>query len=177
MKLPSRGKAIGMLKELGMPDNIFRHTMQVNKIAVFIAEKMRGDGVKVNVDLVDRASLLHDIDKHLTLSNGRHGTEGKKMLEEKGLPELAEFCVTHLYTRILSSSFPSLEHEIVYYADKRVNHDKIVSLDERFKYLRERYGKKPEILRWFDECEPACRKLERKLFEKAGIPPSLEELK
>ncbi|MBI2598383.1 MAG: HDIG domain-containing protein, partial [Candidatus Diapherotrites archaeon] len=144
MNLPSREECIGWLKELKMPANIFEHVMQVNRIAVFLAKKMRQKGIAVDVVLVDRASLVHDIDKHLTLENGKHGYLGKEIVQKKGYPALAEFCVTHLLTFVPENKFPSIEHKIVFYADKRVNGDQIVSLKERFEYFQKRYGSKSE---------------------------------
>ena len=54
-KFPSREECIAWLKELKMPENILAHVMQVNRIAVFIAKKLKQKGVAVDVDLVDRA--------------------------------------------------------------------------------------------------------------------------
>lgn len=178
MKLPSRGECIGWLKELEMPQNIFDHIMQVNRISVFLAEKIVEKGVKVDVDLVDRASIIHDIDKHLTLKTGNHGFLGKEILEKKGFPNLAEFCVTHLLTHILNHEFSSLEHKIVFYADKRANGDKIVSLKERFDYFSKRYGSKSgSALKRILKSKAPTEELEKELCSLAGVLPELEELK
>ncbi|MEK6941930.1 MAG: Rpp14/Pop5 family protein [archaeon] len=176
-KFPSREECIAWLKELKMPENILAHVMQVNRIAVFIAKKLKQKGVAVDVDLVDRASILHDIDKHLTIETGRHGFVGKELLEKKGYPKLAEFCVTHLLTFVLEHEFPSLEHKIVFYADKRANGDKIVSLNERFDYFAKRYGSKsPQALVRIMKAKPFCIELEQELLSPIGGSPELAGL-
>jgi hypothetical protein len=64
------------------------------------------------------------------------------------------------------------EKEIVFYADKRVNHDKIVSLTERLDYLIERYGGNQKgledaIRMNFD----LCKAVEKKLFTRLDFGP------
>ena len=177
MSLPTRDECILWLRELEMPDNIFAHVMQVNRISDYLAEKLIEKGVKVNVELVDRASIIHDIDKHLTLKTGRHGYKGKEILIEKGFPELGEFCVTHLLTFILDHNFPSIEHKIVFYADKRANGDKIVSIDERFNYFVKRYGSKSnDAMERILKTKKPMLELEKELFEKLGRSTDLSEL-
>ena len=70
------------------------------------------------------------------------------------------------------------EKEIVFYADKRVNHDTVVSLEERLKYLIRRYARDHEIrvaaIRMNFEI---CKQVEKKLFSKLEfLPKSLPQL-
>jgi putative nucleotidyltransferase with HDIG domain len=177
MKLPTREKAIEMLKEYKMPDNIMAHTMQVNKVANFLAKKINENGTKVNLELVDRASLLHDLDKHLTLETNNHSVVTREILNEKGFPELADAAANHMLENIIKKNgLKTIEEKIVYYADKRVNHDKIVPLSERFAYLRKRYGttfKREEEIKVF---EVACDILEKEIFKLSKTKKSLEDL-
>ena len=63
---------------------------------------------------------------------------------------------------------------IVYYADKRVNHDRIVTLDERMVYILERYGRNQEkYCNAIKENFDFCRKVEKKLFHKLDFGPNL----
>ena len=174
MNLPTRDQCIELMGQAGMLENIVRHSMAVNLVAVFLAKEIKRNGTRIDVDLVDRASLLHDLDKHLTFQNGQHGVVGKKMLEEKGYPELGEFCVTHNLEFPLSNSFPSLEHKIVFYADKRVNGDKIVSRKERFEYIKNKYGaRSPGALSKILSCEKFLLEVEEEIFSLAKINSSL----
>ena len=177
MKLPSHEEAIQMLKDYKMPDNIIGHTMQVARIANFLAKKINENGTKVNLELVDRASLLHDLDKHLTFETNNHSVVTRKILKEKGFPELADTAANHMLENIIKKNgLQTIEEKVVYYADKRVNHDEIVPLKERFVYLRKRYGttfkREEEIIKF----EVACNKLEKEIFRLSKTQISLGDL-
>lgn len=165
MRLPTHEQALEILRAEGMPPHILAHTMQVNKIALFIARKLAEAGVQVDVNLVDVASLLHDVDKHKTFENKRHGEQARDLMASLGYPELGEIMLKHLLTKILVEKNWRIEEKIVYYADKRVNHDKIVSLEERFEYLRTRYGTNSKKLDEINACYLPCKKFEKELLE------------
>jgi hypothetical protein len=63
------------------------------------------------------------------------------------------------------------EEEVVNYADKRVQHDRIVSLRERFVDLKERYGKSRSSFERLDDLEKATFELEEKIFSILEINP------
>ena len=54
---------------------------------------------------------------------------------------------------------------MVCYADKRILHDKIVSLDERFEYLLERYGKNKESVGFVNETRLKLLIIEKRIIE------------
>ncbi len=60
---------------------------------------------------------------------------------------------------------------MVNYADKRVRHDQIVSLRERFLDLKDRYGRGPEALRYLEALERESFEIERKIFFFLGMDP------
>ena len=64
------------------------------------------------------------------------------------------------------------EEEIVNYADKRVQHDCIVSLEERFNDLMERYGKGEKPSEQMEQLRKATFQIENKIFSVLGIGPS-----
>lgn len=178
MKLLSRQECLDLMKESGMPQNIFEHSLAVNRVALYLSEQLKKNGVKIDVDLVDRASLLHDLDKHLTFNNGQHGFVAKKMLEEKGFPQIGAFCVSHNLEFPLNNPFPSLEHKVVFYADKRVNGNKIVSRQERFEYIKDKYGSgSAHALSNILLCEKFLLEVEKNIFSLAKIDSSLGGLK
>jgi hypothetical protein len=74
----------------------------------------------------------------------------------------------------LEKSDPSRvsEEEVVNYADKRVQHDRIVSLRERFADLKERYGKSQSSFERLDDLEKATFELEKKIFSILEIEPA-----
>ena len=176
--LPSREQCLKLLEKHKVPEHIVRHSVAVEKVAVFLAKKLVEAGQQVNVELVSRASLLHDIDKMRTLEIGAgHGSISKQILEGESLPELGLLAFKHHLSHILGEKpFGNWEEKLVYYADKRVTHDQIVSLDERFEYLLERYGNKKEIVDKISSCKPKVKELEEEIFSKINVDKSLKGL-
>ncbi|MDP6671223.1 MAG: HD domain-containing protein [archaeon] len=179
MNIPSREQALELLKKYKMPEHIVEHSTQVAKVAIFLGKKISENGEEVNLPLIEAAALLHDIAKKISIDNPekRHVPEAVEILKKERLPEIAQIAGEHGLSNILEGSFSSIESKIVYYADKRVKHGSIVSLEERFEYLIKRYssvgkGVNETIL----ACKPKVFELEKKLLEKANIGPNLEGL-
>jgi putative nucleotidyltransferase with HDIG domain len=177
--LPSRQECLALLEKHCVPEHVIMHSLAVEKVAVFLAKKLAEKGELVDVELVSRAALLHDIDKIKSLELGSgHGTISKQILEEEGFPLLGMIAFKHHLSQILSPNpFSSWEEKIVYYADKRVTNHYIVSLEERFRYLLERYGSQKETFEKISSCKPPLEKLEKEIFNKLDIDSNLSELK
>ncbi|HPJ43976.1 MAG TPA: HD domain-containing protein, partial [Spirochaetota bacterium] len=96
----------------------------------------------VSRELLVAAALLHDIAKTRSIQNRemRHDLIGGEMLREMGLNEIAEIVENHVVFTGFQPDGPLTEKEIIYYADKRVMHDKVVNVHTRVDDLVERYG-------------------------------------
>jgi putative nucleotidyltransferase with HDIG domain len=166
---------IRLLKKYNTPENIFLHSRKVNAISMLIAKNLVTKGEKIDLYMVDMGSLLHDIEKFNCLNNHekRHAAVGKETLLKEGQPEIAEIVAKHALDQIMQKNpFNNWEEKIVYYADKIVNHDKIVSLKDRMAYLRERYGKlAPEIMEKICSTEKPLQELESQIFKKMALKP------
>ena len=83
------------------------------------------------------------------------------------LQEFLKVAERHVLYKILEEGANfSIEEKIVFYADKRVNHDKIVPLEERFGYFRKKYVQHLDSI---NQAEPLTKELEAELMKKAGI--------
>jgi putative nucleotidyltransferase with HDIG domain len=167
MKYPTREQCLGFYKEINTPENIINHVMVVNKIAVFLAKKLKEKKVKIDLKLVDAASLLHDLDKWLCINDKtlRHGIETEKILKEKGFPEIGFYAKQHIAEFLKEDA--TWEEKIICYADKRVLDVKIVSLKKRFDYINQRYPPKDPKQRK-DAIEDTYR-IEKEIMEKIGM--------
>jgi putative nucleotidyltransferase with HDIG domain len=176
MKLPTHEKCFALLKKYEMPKNILDHSILVNKVAVYLAKKLKLAGIDVDVDVVDRASLLHDIGKLRTLkkmtgvldwAKDEHHIEGEKILTDEGYPELGLVARRHSLRELKNVN--KWEEKIVKYADLRAKHDKLVDVRERMEDLGERY-KVPE-----EERVPLSEvlKLEKEIFDVIGESPDI----
>ena len=178
-----------------MPDSILRHTKKVTKISVIIAEKLAKKGVGINTKLVEKAALLHDLFKICDFDDSMYNQVVNELISknilkkvpEKKLnhaklagiyfteqyPKMAEVIAKHNYMAI-TRGFETWEEKVLYYADKRVMHDKIVSLKRRLAELHVRYGKKIKALSQQDIRQIAVTDaqivgLEANIFKKIGI--------
>jgi putative nucleotidyltransferase with HDIG domain len=110
-----------------------------------MAEQLQIKGVHLNKELVKASALLHDITKTRSFRTGEnHAQTGEQYLIEKGFPEVGRVVGQHVVLDDYFSINVSIEPKIVNYADKRVLHDRIVSLTERMDYIFERYGSTEE---------------------------------
>ena len=140
MEIPTKEECLKILKENSVPDNIIAHSKAVCNIALKIADLLEKKGIKLNRNLIVAASLLHDVKK---LSLNDHVAEGFELLKSLGFEKVAEVIKKHGLYHLGKDDFTpkTWEEKIVFYADKRVKGNKIVSVDERFEYIKQRYKK------------------------------------
>ena len=170
--LPSLDAIPRLWDEAEMLDNIRAHSSRVRDVAVVLASWLEPAGVRLHPLALRTGALLHDIAKTPCLDGScRHDLRGAELLREMGYPELADLVAVHVY-------FPTngalTEAAVVYYADKRVRHDEVVSLEQRFAYIEQRYGTgHPERLDRIAEGRARAFAMERQLF--SLIPEHLPE--
>ena len=134
-----------LMARYSMLPNIVEHSIQVMRVSQAMMDNLK-DGGSVDRDLVLAASLLHDITKTRSLeTKERHDTSGGELLRKLGFRRIAEIVEQHVVFKNLNRQGRLEEREIMYYADKRVMHDRIVTIDERLHDLVERYGVTEEI--------------------------------
>ncbi len=139
-KIPSIDECYKIMSNRMLP-NIKEHSEQVMNVALAIINNLR-TGVEINTELVIAASLLHDITKTDSLSTKEpHDITGGTLIRELGYNDVAAIIEEHVFLKNYNPDGKLLEKEIVFYADKRVMHNKIVTLDERISDLLVRYGK------------------------------------
>ncbi len=138
--------------------------MAVKEHALRFADDLEGKGTVVDRDLVAAAALLHDIKK--LDAQFCHGIEGGDFLREKGFHEVAAIVEKHCLNNIDDPGLvpQSTEEKLLMYADLRTNAGRMVSLDERFDYIRKRY--RPRNPEKFREYMAFAKQLEWELFGK-----------
>lgn len=174
MKIPKKKECYKLLKKYSVPNNVIRHSEDVCRVSLFIGERMMKRGEKVNLKLLEAASLLHDIDKIHTLNNGKHGIMSCNILKKEGFNAIAKFAFIHVLHAILNTrTVPKTwEEKIFYYADRRVNPEGVVSVKDRFDYIRHKYGSKDKkTMKMINEAEPKVKRLEKEIFSKIKIKP------
>ncbi|HEU18425.1 MAG TPA: hypothetical protein ENO00_03445 [Deltaproteobacteria bacterium] len=55
MKIPSRTEFYRIVCDMGMPDHIIIHSLQVSRVAILLVDAITATGIRINRDLVDAA--------------------------------------------------------------------------------------------------------------------------
>ncbi|EKD64384.1 MAG: metal dependent phosphohydrolase [uncultured bacterium] len=192
----TRDQVYKLIEEFHVPKHIRRHCEQVAKVCEFLGRKLPH---KINLESLIQAALLHDLlrvcdvtiwnpegfpdqhheDSHDKWHELRCTHEGKdhedaahEVLVERGEHCLAELVKSHRFENILNKHpFKNWEEKILYYADKRVDHDKIVPLQERLERGKKRNAVTPEQIAISDKAFAKIYELEREICTACGIKP------
>jgi len=189
MNIPSLQECENIWELYSVPDTVRAHSKAVCKLATGIANIIKNNGVDLNVDVVDRASLLHDIFRSKSFNDRKSfleslSEERQKFLEQKfdqyhGIthgvaayhelkdkyPEVASVVGAHSDI-IQNVKNYSIEQLIVNYSDKRVTHDQYVTIDERFDDGAKRWG--CDDAKLIEAAKNSAKQTEAYLFKLMG---------
>lgn len=132
---PNDAECLRLLGTFDVRSEIMSHCLAVAKVAWRLALTLNERGAELDVPLVRAAALLHDLAK----DRPDHAREGARILENLGLRRVAAVMVSHPDFEAPDNA-PLSEAELVYLADKLVQGDRLVSLEERFADKLERKG-------------------------------------
>lgn len=176
--IPSVETCFQMMDRYGMLEHIKEHSIMVAGVAALIADGLLKAGSNICLRTTVAGALMHDIGKTLCLGNGKdHAAEGGRICRRHAFDEIEPLVAEHVILRSFDPEGACTEREIVYYADKRVNHNRVVSLRERLGYLLETYGgglewRRRAIRNNFRQCV----EVEHKLFRRLPFgPESVQE--
>lgn len=184
-----------------VPNHIMAHMRRVEAVCIFIGEKINSRSRRVKLEVLRQAALLHDLVKicdfaELDLSGfdgftaedvhfwtelirscrrDGHITAVCNILADLKENRLSEIIKKHRFTSLIDADPKqrpeSLEEKILYYADKRVRHDRITTLTERLEDGRKRYFPDGNVPPEDARIEKALVKLESEICRLAGINP------
>jgi len=171
--IPTREECLRLMGEYGMLENIIAHSLEVAKVALSISTELNKRGQRISLDLVEAASLLHDLTKTECLKTKEdHAMTGSQLLRGMGYERVGEVVGQHIWLGGEGDPLSISEEEIVNYADKRVMHDRIVSLEERFNDLKDRYGRDQRAIDYLDRMEREIYGIENKICFILQIDPN-----
>jgi putative nucleotidyltransferase with HDIG domain len=178
--VPDIAECFRLMEEYRMLPNIRRHSLAVAQVSWLLVEEFGKNPVSpvvLDQELVIPGALLHDIAKTPCLQTGcDHARAGAELCVRLGYPRIAGIVEEHVLLRdhddLRRRQGVFTAREIIYYADKRVRHEEIVSLDDRLVYILERYSAgDPEIERRIRENFARCLQLEYSLFRFLSFTP------
>jgi putative nucleotidyltransferase with HDIG domain len=161
-----------MMGDMKMMDHIVVHSLQVSRVATYLTEHLNEQNGQFNLDLIQAAALLHDITKTRSFqTREKHAQTGGQLLAEHGYPEVGELVRQHVRLDEYPSPIVLSEVQIINYADKRVLHDQVVSLDRRLEYILEKYSKTPEHKQKIHWLWERTREMEAEIFQTLSLTP------
>jgi putative nucleotidyltransferase with HDIG domain len=162
-RIPSQEECDELMAKYCMLPNIIAHSRQVMRVSLVITDNLK-NGVSINRNLVIAAALLHDITKTRSLETREpHDQSGGELLRELGFVRIGEIVKQHVILLDFNPQEKLEEREIINYADKRVMHDRIVSLSERVEDLIQRYCITEEIKNLIRQNESNAYAIEKKI--------------
>ena len=172
MQIPTTEQCYQMMSSMKMMDHIVVHSLQVCRVATYLTEHLNKQNDWLNLDLIKAAALLHDITKTRSFkTRENHAQTGGEFLSDQGYPEVGELVRQHVSLDDYPHPVELGERQIINYADKRVLHDQVVSLDKRLNYILEKYGETPENVGRIHRLWEKTLELEAKIFEDLPVAP------
>jgi tRNA threonylcarbamoyladenosine biosynthesis protein TsaE len=186
--LPTRRIILGWRKDMLLPAHIAAHCDAVADLAGRLADALQADGTILRPLALRRAAECHDLLRFVDFRDQaapegftnsdeesycwhtwkeryaglRHEPACAAFLREHGYDALAQIVEPH-GLHLPSPERRTIEQQLLYYADKRVRVDTVVTLEERFADFATRYGGGQESAHgkiWFAEAKA----LEQSLF-------------
>lgn len=142
--VPTEEDCMVLWDKYAMPDHIRLHSRAVAGFATAVAVLAEEAGADIHVPSVLACGLLHDLGKFYTIRyGGSHGQVGGAwVMNETRNPHIAQGVIQHVrwLWHVDETIDPWLLPYCIIYADKRVMHDTVVTSEERYADLLERYG-------------------------------------
>jgi len=182
--------------EFHVPKHVIDHMKKVAYVCEILGKAMIKKKKKVNMEMLTAAAMLHDVLRvsdfrtidiksfkqkiskedmkiwaALRKKYGKIGHEKAmaKILCKIGEKDLANLVAKHDFWRI--DHLKGWEEKILYYADKRVEKDKVVSLKKRFEEGRKRNARKKDNNDLRMEIEKKAFLLEKEFIKIFGKLP------
>ncbi|MBW2963929.1 HDIG domain-containing protein [Candidatus Woesearchaeota archaeon] len=160
-RIPSESECLELLSQMHLPPGVINHSIAVKNFALEMADRLSVHGIDIDRELIAASALLHDIMK--VNAEVCHGIEGGEFLRKKGFHEVARVVEKHCLNNLRDPELvpKTKEEKLLMYADLKINGGKVVSLDDRFEYIRKVY--KPGNVDRFNEYAAFARQLEWEL--------------
>jgi uncharacterized protein len=173
MNIPSKNDCWRLMCEAQMLEHIVAHSLQVCRVGLGLVEHLNLQGIALDARLVEAAALLHDITKTRSFETAEnHALTGGQLLTDLGYVEVGNLVRQHVRLDDYPEHQSLSEAVVINYADKRVLHDRIVSLEERMNYIVDRYGKDPEIQQRIQMLRGKTKALEENIFSYLPFAPN-----
>ncbi len=126
-RVPANDKIARFYERCDTPEKVIRHCRATAALAVEIAEKLEEKGHRLNKEMLFAAASLHDIMR----AKPNHAELGAEFLIQQGYPDPAGPVREH--HELSQRHIDALdEYAVLYFADKLMQGERRVTLEERF---------------------------------------------
>lgn len=169
--VPSAEQCTGWWDDYSMFENIKAHSRLVAGVAVQVGTMAKDAGVDVDVPTIQASALMHDIAKSYCIDHGgNHSQLGAAWtMQLTGNPAVAMGVLHHVFWPFEPDAEKYFLPLVVSYADKRVMHDTLTTLEKRFGDLKVRYGKTEKIVQRIQQTYEQALVLEERLGKLIGV--------
>ena len=166
--IPTEAECAAIWSRLKVSRQVIAHSILVAEFAGTLAVHLNGAGLALSLPLILAAGRLHDIAK----GQPDHAGAAARLLAERGYPRVGAVVAKHMD---IHSPGPSLdEADLIYFADKCIEEDHMVSLEERFEKSLGRYADRSDIRKKIMERFENARNIGKRIEAFIGRP--LEEV-
>lgn len=116
-----------LYKRAGTPELVIRHMEAVADFQDQLLDNLEAAGLSYDRNLLRCAALLHDVCR----TEHDHAKAGADFLEREGFTKIADIVRDH-HSPANGPDVKLTPSDILYYADKRVQGDMVVTVKERF---------------------------------------------
>ncbi len=140
--IPNDAQCFELWDNYAMVDSVREHSLAVADYATALANLTLENGHTVCVKSVRAAALLHDVAKSYTIFHGgSHAQIGASwVVQATGNRRIAQGVALHVHWPFALPQNVCILPFLIIYADKRMLHDKCVSLHKRYEDLLDRYA-------------------------------------
>jgi putative nucleotidyltransferase with HDIG domain len=165
MKIPTKEECIDLLHKYGISERKIEHLLLVEKVCLFVADKLIEKDIKIDKERLSRGALLHDIGKN---SEKNHHKKGYDICKEEGIDEcICKMVKKHGGREFVDSVIDNWEEKILIYIDKIVKND-IIGVEKRFDpWFKKAPGEK-EILK---QAKERIKGFEKEIFSHLDFKP------
>ncbi len=175
--VPGDARCLALWDKYDVPPHIREHSFLVACIATELAKAAQLAGFDVDVHEVRASALLHDLAKAYTIrSRGSHAQLGAAwVVMETGNPRIAQGVAHHVWWPWQPDVRAHFLPMAIIYADKRVAHDQIVTLEERYHDLMDRYGTTAKSIEGIERSHAQALEIVQAFNQLLGFNPDARD--
>ena len=167
---PNRESCLKLLKKYQTPSNVVRHCLAVTDVALRIAKALKEKGWTLDMDLLEGASLLHDIAR----LEENHGLKGSIIAEKHGFGQVANLIRCHMFYATDPYKRRINEQDILCLADRMVKEDQYVGIEKRMTAVLNKFKGDPLVMNRIQLRLEENRILQKRIEEVIGT--TIDEL-